>query len=130
LPPEYFPGVPLSVNLKIPALGGVQAYAIEEQVPANWQISEASDGGTLDSATGKLKFGPFFDTGARILTYKVVPPLTGLGLRVFSGFFSANGQSFVIIGGTTSAFTHYHPADRGPVDGKINVNELTAYGSA
>lgn len=127
LPPAYTPGAPFLVELRAEPPAGAWAYAVEDQPPTGWTVSEISHEGRFDSATGKVKFGPFTDTTARTLSYRVTPPNGATGLKEFTGVGSIDGVNYRIGGdrlirpGAT-----YHPADTNG-DFRITVSELTAY---
>ena len=133
LPTYFAPGVTLSVLLS-PSPPDVQgassAYAIEETPPEGWTVGNISAGGSYDPVTRKVKFGPFFDPGARVLRYDVTPPLGEAGPQSFRGVVSANGIEFAIGGATTILPPPYHPADLNPADYRMSVHETTAYGAA
>jgi hypothetical protein len=50
---------------------GVNACTVEEHPPAGWAVSDVSDDGIFDSASGKIRWGIFLDDQARTLTYHV-----------------------------------------------------------
>lgn len=131
LPETYTPGVALTVVLEAAPLDVVTVYAVEDRLPRGWLVAEISHEGTYDSATGKVKFGPFFDHRVRTLTYQATPPGDATGPREFSGLASANGNDSRIGGDhiITNGRVH-HPADRSPEDFAIRVGELTAYATA
>jgi hypothetical protein len=98
LPAAYVPDVPFTVRLMARPEAGVSVYAVEDQPPTNWTASSISHGGVFDARVGKVKFGPFFDHEARVLTY-VVTPICGDGAgRLFAGTASADGVNSPIGG--------------------------------
>ncbi|MBL9169749.1 MAG: hypothetical protein JNN07_18565 [Verrucomicrobiales bacterium] len=62
------------VRLQVIPAAGVEVYAVEETPPSGWTVSAVSDQGTFDSATGRVKWGPFFDGDLRTLSYQLLPP--------------------------------------------------------
>ncbi|HUS37097.1 MAG TPA: Ig-like domain-containing protein, partial [Verrucomicrobiae bacterium] len=127
LPPAYTPGTSFVVELRAEPPAGARAYAVEDQPPTGWAVSEISHEGRFDSATGKVKFGPFTDTTARTLTYRLTPPAGATGLKEFTGVGSIDGVNYRIGGDRLiSPGATYHPADTNS-DFRITVNELTAY---
>lgn len=130
LPPAYQPGVEFTVTLLAQPGAGVKAYAVEDQPPRGWKVSRISHEGIWDVATGKVKFGPFFDAEARTLIYLVTPLADRFGPAEFAGTGSADGQSMPIGGDRLIQANLLHPADRAPADNAIDLNELTAYGAA
>lgn len=130
LPGGYTPGQPLPVKLNAVPPDGTSAYAIEDQPPAGWVVTEISDEGVFDSATGKVKFGPFTDARERSLTYQVTPPANASGRYEFTGNSSANGKAYPIGGDhVIEGVNSKHPADQN-TDRAINLVELTGYAAA
>jgi hypothetical protein len=131
LPGNYVPGEPLKVVLDAAPLAPVKAYAIEDQPPKGWSVSNISDGGIFDSEHRKVKFGPFLDNKPRTLTYETTPPAKGWGTQKFTGIASANGVDSPITGDQSVVpGSTRHPADNDPADNAINMKELTAYATA
>jgi hypothetical protein len=132
LPPAFTPGTPFTVELRAEPPSGTRAYAVEDHPPTNWGVSEISEGGAYDAATGKVKFGPFLDTTARTLTYRVTAPATaGAVAQVgeFNGAGSIDGASYPIGGDRVIRQSpSVHPADTDKNFG-IVLNEVTAYAS-
>ncbi len=127
----YAPGAALSVAIAANPAASVSSYAVEDAPPASWTVSNISQGGTLDTVNGKVKWGPFFDNAARTLTYQVTPPIGETGAKTFAGSASFDGQSAPIDGGSSldKSNLQFHPTDTNN-DLQIVINELTAYGSA
>ena len=130
LPALYVPGQMVSVVLEAHPPAGRISYAIEEGVPAGWAFLAAKEGGTFDSAHNKLRFGPFFDPGVKVLAYSLRAPSGETGVKLFNGTFSNNGSDSAIQGPGTLPMGLLHPADVSPADWRININEVTAYGAA
>jgi hypothetical protein len=61
------------------------------------RISNISHNGTFDASTGKVKFGPFFDSTARTLTYDVTAPSGASGDQTFSGKSFSDATTWSII---------------------------------
>ena len=112
----------------------VNVYAVEDQPPAGWPVTSISHGGGVDTATGKVKFGPFFDHQPRTLSYQVQPPVSGIhcALEVFcfQGRASADGVSTRIAGDLCLVLVGDFPADLNPADRRISMDEVTAYAAA
>jgi len=89
-----------------------------------------SDSGSVDPANGKVKFGPFFDTITRAFTYELTPPANANGIYTFTGIGSAGGTNSFIGGASSLDLFPRHPADNNPLDGRITIGEVTAYGAA
>jgi hypothetical protein len=85
------------VDILILPGGGVQVYAVEEIVPAGWIVLGASDDGVYDVASGKLRWGPFFDGANRRLTFAVAPSAQSSRMPVvFTGLASFDGVSILV----------------------------------
>jgi uncharacterized delta-60 repeat protein len=123
-------------NIRLAASPGAQVsvYAIEDQPPTGWPVENISHDGVFDSVTGKVKFGPFFDSEPRTLSYSVlIPPgcVHGVcGLLKFSGTASTDGVNTPIIGNSVMLIAGLHPADLNPADSQLSIGEVTAYGAA
>jgi uncharacterized delta-60 repeat protein len=129
---EFAPGD--NIRLLATPLASVSVYAVEDQPPAGWQVTGISHGGVFDTATGKVKFGPFFDHEPRTLSYQVHPPVWGMhcarGVFCFTGQASADGINSRIAGDQCQVLAGYFPADLNPADRRIGMDEVTAYGAA
>ena len=121
---------PCFVQLEAAPAADVNAYAVEDQPPAGWSVSDISHGGVFDPRTGKVKFGPFFDALARTLNYEVLPPSGARGVFSFTGQASADGVNSPINGDQQLVVAGFHPADRSGSDWLMTMNEMTAYATA
>jgi hypothetical protein len=130
LPSWYVIGSPLEVKIDINPLGGTAAHAIVENPPIGWAHSGISHGGVFDEVNKVLKWGPFFDSLPRTLTYSLVPPLQTSGSHTFSGIYSADGMDSAISGQDEIVPAPFHPSDILPNDYRIEVAELTSYSAA
>lgn len=99
LPTSYVAGQQVPVTLRINPAADVIAYAVEEQTPPGWVVMSASDEAEIDSVNGTIRWGPFFDNQARVLTYQITPPAGASGFVQFSGLVSIDGED-VLIGGS------------------------------
>jgi hypothetical protein len=88
----------MSISIAVTPGQGTQVYAVEESPPAGWTLSDINEGGGWDSVKKKVKWGPFFDTNNRTLTYKVIPPSGETGAKTFSGTASFDGTNLAIGG--------------------------------
>ncbi len=130
LPAGYTPGEPFEVQLIADPPSGTLAYAVEDLPPKGWAVTAVSDDGVFDTATGKVKFGPFMTTADQTLHYTVTPPKSAKGSYEFSGTASAAGTSSSIAGDHLIApKARNHPADVNS-DFVINLTELTTYAAA
>ena len=84
-----------AVTLQVSPDPGVSGYAVEEALPAGLTPYAVSDGGAWDSVNHKIKWGLFFDSTARRLSYK----LGGVaGVYTLGGVGSFDGQSIAASG--------------------------------
>lgn len=98
LPTSYVAGQPVPVTLRINPAADVIAYAIEEQPPLGWTVTGASDEAEIDSVSGAVRWGPYFDNQPRVFTYQAIPPTGAAGFAQLSGLVSIDGED-VLIGG-------------------------------
>ncbi len=142
LPETYQAGAAFTVQLTATPAADVAAWVVEEVPPfalatpgapgsdtPHWSVVAVSDGGSFDPATGKVKFGPFFDRSVRELSYQIIPN-RAVEQAEFSGVGSADGVSSPITGDRLLQGHRRHPADVDPADNAISANELTAYAAA
>ena len=131
LPASYASGAPLKVSLKAAPDTKSGSYAVQDYPPKGWTVANISNGGGWDAARGAVKFGPFLDGQSRSLSYDVTPGSDFVGEGRFSGLASQNGHESKIGGDQVISGTlQVHPADNGPRDWSIGLNEVTAYGAA
>ena len=131
LPPAYFPGTVLDVVLLAEPPRGGAAWTVEEVPPTGWVVSEISNDGFFDRATGKVKFGPYTDTEERRLTYRVAAPASASGVQNFTGKASLDGRTLPVAGDAVLLpVGEHHPADMTPTNQVIVADELTAYAAA
>lgn len=64
----------LSMSITIRPPAGTSANALEIEIPKGWRIASISDGGQLDAANAKVKWGPFMDGASRTVTLKATSP--------------------------------------------------------
>jgi hypothetical protein len=84
--PEFFlESSPFTVSLLAIPAPDERVFVVEEQPPQGWSVSGLSDGGVVDTITGKLKWGPFQDATPRTLSYTAHPPASGSGPQLFAG---------------------------------------------
>jgi uncharacterized delta-60 repeat protein len=102
LPPTFVPAEPFIVTITALPATGISAYALEEQVPPGWTVTNVSSGGELDAMNGNVKWGPFFDHVARSLSYQAVPPADAQAGGLFAGMASFDGASIPVAGATQS----------------------------
>jgi PKD repeat protein len=129
LPGAYTPSQALQVTIQTCPPAGSNNHAVEDSPPSGWAVSGIDGGGTYDSANGKVKWGPFFDTQQRTLHYSVTPPAGTTGTKYFQGVISIDGVSQAICGSSSISAGSYHPADTDK-NWRISIDEATAYGAA
>jgi hypothetical protein len=83
------------VSIQVKA-GSTAAWAIEETVPSGCNVSEITEGGTLDPAGQRIRWGPFFDGADRQLVYRLISPAASAAVAV-SGVLSADGLDSAVI---------------------------------
>jgi hypothetical protein len=86
-----------NVSLVVAPPSGVTNFLVREMPPFG-HPGNISHGGTYDSATRTILFGPFDDGQSRLLTYTDPPPLGSYGRFAFTGEAVANGASSAIVG--------------------------------
>jgi hypothetical protein len=124
----------VEIRLSATPAAEVNVYAVEDQPPAGWPVLGISHNGVFDPATGKVKFGPFYDAEPRTLSYGVETPVWGihsaLGVFCFAGWASADGINSPIVGHECMVLAGYFPADVNPANQRMSIEEVTAYGAA
>ncbi|MBL9128380.1 MAG: hypothetical protein JNL97_12070 [Verrucomicrobiales bacterium] len=98
-PANYRAAEAAAVRIRVAPKTGTLSYAVEETPPEGWIIRNVSHGGRIDRVHRKIKWGPFYDTEARDLTYEVTPLPGTSGDGLFAGLGSFDGQSLAL-GGT------------------------------
>lgn len=104
MPPTFLIDEPFDVAINVDPSPGVLTYAVEDRIPAGWQIvpGSVSHQGSFDLDASKVKFGPFFDNQARTLTYRLRPTLGVSGTAVFAGRVSFDGRDAPVSGVRTA----------------------------
>ncbi len=95
LPGFLPPATALPVTVRVVPDEQVLVYAVADRIPAGWLASNISHGGSYDSTNHTVKWGPFFDSGERDLTYNATPGATS-GDVTFSGVGSFDGVDWPI----------------------------------
>jgi len=120
LPGVYVPGAPVFVSISVTPDEAVQVYAVEDTPPEGWAVSDISDSGQWDGVNKKVKWGPFFESNIRTLTYKATPPEGEEGIKTFAGTASFDGTD-VAVGGDNSIQSSRGDINR---DGEINISDV------
>lgn len=89
---------PFRVTLAVTPAPGALAYALEDQPPTNWLVSDITHGGAFDPVRLAVKWGPFYDDGPRDLAYTALPDPSASGTFAFSGAASFDGADQPIAG--------------------------------
>lgn len=129
LPDSYARGSFFEVMLIAIPRSTNDIYAVED-TPPEGSVVEVSSNGNYDAINKKVKFGPFLDGYARMLTYRVKLNTNASTKVFFTGQASLNGYTSPIIGMASISAQGTHPADLSPIDQRITLNEVTAYGRA
>jgi hypothetical protein len=95
---NYSDEVPFTVTDFANPASNILAYAVQDTPPPGWAVSNISDDGTFDPATGTVFWGPFFDALPRPLSYQVTPPAGATGAASFAGEASFDGNIVTILG--------------------------------
>jgi len=100
LPDHYRAGGPaVTVSISLSGTGGLAAAGVEDKPPADWIVSNISNGGSFDANSVKVKWGPFFSPSIPgVLTYDVLPSPASSGEACFAGTASFDGLDEPIAG--------------------------------
>lgn len=85
LPVTYLPDRTFTLTVIGTPAPQVQAWSVEDSVPAGWSVGPLSDGGQWDPQSRRLRWGPFFDATPRTLTAEITPSPAAVGTVAFSG---------------------------------------------
>jgi sugar lactone lactonase YvrE len=116
LPAAFVAGEPFVVRAVIVPPSNASVYAVEDHVPAEVIVSDISDGGEYDAGTQLVKWGPFFDSLTRELSFKALVQAPNAQSLAFSGLVSFDGANQALGGQTT--------LDRG-----VRLSELKLFSS-
>jgi hypothetical protein len=114
LPLAFTPGRAVTVTLNARPSSAVQAYAIEERPPIGWIVQDSGEGSVT---AGGIRFGPFFDSQPRALTYTVVSTSASAN---FGGTASFDGSDDIVAGATTLRTST--PIVQRTTDGKVRLS--------
>jgi hypothetical protein len=118
------------VRLVCQPTAGTAAYAVQDQPPSGWFVTNISHGGVFDGGMKRVKFGPFFDSEPRTLSYDVFAPPGFTGVGRFTGQASADGINSLIAGDDRIVIAPPHPADMSARDWAMRIDEVTGYAAA
>lgn len=71
-------GRSITLGVDVVAPQDAMSMALEIAVPSGWEVTGISDGGSWDTAHGKVKWGPYTDSLPRALNFTVEPTMTRL----------------------------------------------------
>ena len=91
-------GTAFTVTLLVTPATNTLVYAVEDQPPGGWTIALAAGPGTIDPVRGKIKWGPFFDSTPRTLSYQVTPSATTSNTAIFHGVAAFDGAAAEVSG--------------------------------
>jgi len=91
LPRVYRPGMKFRVRIAVEPGNAAPIDVIRDKPPVGWTVTNVTHGGTFDSASGTVTFGPFDDGRRRVLGYQVTVPENALGPQTFSGGVTVDG---------------------------------------
>lgn len=98
LPTTALPGVAFTVQITATPDNAVSVFAVQDEVPAGWAVSDVTASGQFDAAHHRVKWGPFFDHTSRVLSYKVTPTATAAGDYTFAGLAVFNDLTVAVAG--------------------------------
>ncbi len=101
MPQLFTNNVPFTVTVSVAPPVGTFAYAVQDQVPTNWPVSQISNSGSFTG--GKVKW-IFSDGASRTLSYRITPPADAVGTNHFAGTASFNGTNNVAITGVRDCY--------------------------
>ena len=87
-----------SVPITVDSPPGTVAAVIDETPPTNWSVSNISHGGTWDTQSQKVKWGPFFNPSIPATVSYDVTPLGAGSARCFDGTISFDAVDATIGG--------------------------------
>ncbi|MGE3311884.1 MAG: hypothetical protein AB7O66_18105, partial [Limisphaerales bacterium] len=97
-PVQFQPAQTTPIRIRISPAPQTRSYAVEETPPSGWIIRNVSHGGRIDRIHNKIKWGPFYDTDPRDLSYELTPLPGDSSSAVFSGLGSFDGSSLTLAG--------------------------------
>ncbi len=120
--------VALTASIKGTPKTGVSAWGMEEAPPANWSVSNISDGGAWDATNKKIKWF-FLNDQPITTTYQATPPSGEKGTKTFSGIANFDGTGVSITGDTTIVPGGDHPSDLDD-NWRLTISESINYATA
>jgi hypothetical protein len=102
-PATYIQKTPFVVTIAVTPDIDVQAWAVEEKVPAGWLVTEISAGGHWNKDEDVVRWGPYMDDAAQTLKYTLTPLAGASGPYELKGTASFDGADVTIGGKHTLA---------------------------
>jgi hypothetical protein len=126
------PGGSIEVQLTVRPPAGSTSFAIEENVPAGWRVTNISDGGIFLPDRGQIRWGIFLDNQPRDLRFTLTAPDGVTSVGNLSGEISFDGLIQEIAGAECliahSAETEVRLATTRDDAGAVNIELTTAPG--
>ncbi len=88
---------PMQISIAVRAPLGTSAMALEYRIPKGWKVAAVSDGGTWDTQSRKVKWGPFFEDLSRTVTFQARGAADATRLNEAFGTVSFDGVNYPII---------------------------------
>jgi len=101
-PTSYTPGIGVNVSTVVTPDASTNNYAVADQIPEGWTVSNISNSGFFNSADRTIRW-LFLDDIPRTLTYTVTPPIGETGTKTFVGTASFDSVNVQISGARTIA---------------------------
>ena len=102
MPQVFTNSVSFTVSISVAPPTNTVAYAVQDQPPAGWPVSQVSNNGAFSG--GKVRWGPFADRTPRTLSYVITPPANAVGTNHFAGTASFNGTNNMAITGVRDIY--------------------------
>jgi hypothetical protein len=101
MPDQFTDGVSFTVTIRVVPPEATFAYAVQDQPPSGWPVTQISNSGTL--VGGRVRW-VLADGATRTLSYVVTPPANAGGTNYFSGTASFNGVTNIPITGVRETY--------------------------
>ena len=128
---EPIEGVPGQYRVRIDATppGDARSWALEETPPVGWIAREVSDDGTVDIATGRVRWGLFWNGEPRPLSYTLVSGGDALPMpQGLAGVISADGRNAPVSAETPTTADEEQNLNEGEPEAPLPVTALCGAG--
>jgi len=129
LPSVLIPRTEIPVQIDVQPNPEAHAWVVEENPNSDWVVSNITNGGVFDEVSGLIKWGPFYGSDPKVLSYTAAVPGGAMGTAHFWGSISIDGVKEAICGDTEVSGGGFHPADLNN-DWNISGPEVTAYAAS